>query len=130
MLDTNIVSSAVRDTSGYAARRIDGVGRETLATSIIVAGELEFGARRIGNAQLTARIERALRMIEILPVKSPVSAVYGEIRAALERSGKLIGHNDLWIAAHALALDLTLVTDNTREFERVEGLRVENWLRA
>jgi tRNA(fMet)-specific endonuclease VapC len=70
-----------------------------------------------------------LGAIEVLPLEAPVDAVYGVIRASLERTGQPIGGNDLLIAAHALALGLTVVTDNEREFSRIDNLRVENWLR-
>ncbi len=70
-----------------------------------------------------------LGAIEVLTLEPPVDAVYGAVRADLERAGQPIGGNDLLIAAHALALDLTLVTDNEREFSRIGQLRLENWLR-
>jgi tRNA(fMet)-specific endonuclease VapC len=70
-----------------------------------------------------------LSVIEILPLTPPADRLYGDIRASLERVGTPIGGNDLLIAAHALASDCILVTDNEREFSRVEGLVVENWLR-
>ena len=68
--------------------------------------------------------------MDILPLEKPVDLHYGEIRAFLSRAGKPIGGNDLFIAAHASALDLTLVSANIREFSRVPGLRVENWLES
>jgi tRNA(fMet)-specific endonuclease VapC len=70
-----------------------------------------------------------LGALEVLALEAPVDTVYGEIRAGLERTGQPIGANDLLIAAHALALGLTVVTDNEREFSRIDDLRVENWLR-
>jgi tRNA(fMet)-specific endonuclease VapC len=69
-----------------------------------------------------------LETIPVLPLDTPADAEYGGIRAELEAAGQIIGANDLLIAAHAQALGLTLVTDNTREFDRVRGLKVENWL--
>ena len=70
-----------------------------------------------------------ISQIEVPPITPDVAEVYSRIRASLSRRGLLIGQNDLWIAAHAMAGDYTLVSDNTREFERVEGLRLENWAR-
>jgi tRNA(fMet)-specific endonuclease VapC len=67
--------------------------------------------------------------MDTLPFDSPADEYYGSIRARLETAGTPIGGNDLLIAAQALALDLTLVTGNDKEFSRIEGLRVENWLR-
>ena len=79
--------------------------------------------------RLTAQLEAILNAIEVLPLGPPVDVVYGELRAALERGGQPIGANDLLIAAHALSLGYTVVTDNKREFSRIENLGVENWLR-
>lgn len=70
-----------------------------------------------------------LALIEVLPLVPPMDQTYGDLRTQLERAGQVIGSNDLWIAAHALTLDYTVVTDNEREFTRVEGLACENWLR-
>jgi tRNA(fMet)-specific endonuclease VapC len=98
-------------------------------TSIIVAAELRFGAAKLGSARLTERLEAVLAVLEIVPFEAPADAVYGRIRAQLEQAGTPIGGNDLLIAAHAITLGDTVVTDNEREFGRVEGLRVENWLR-
>ncbi|WP_372859810.1 type II toxin-antitoxin system VapC family toxin [Sphingobium lactosutens] len=102
---------------------------ETIVTSIIVASELRFGAERRGPERLTAQLEGILKRLPVLPLEDDADRHYGALRAELERQGKPIGGNNMFIAAHALALDATLVTDNVREFERVPGLRVENWLR-
>ena len=96
---------------------------------MIVAGELRYGCLRKGSARLTERVEAVLREIEVLPLKPEVSAIYGEVRRALEARGLPIGQNDLWIAAQARSAEAVLVTDNDGEFGRVEGLAVENWLR-
>lgn len=130
MLDTNILSWLGREPNGDVARQIIRVGQETIATSIVAAGELRFGAARVANEQFSRRIDRVLGLVPSLALDAPVDRVYADVRARLERIGKSIGNNDTLIAAHALALDLTLVTDNVGEFERVEGLRVTNWLRA
>jgi tRNA(fMet)-specific endonuclease VapC len=98
-------------------------------TSIIVAAELRFGALKRGSRALAARIESLLERIEVAPLLPPADSVYADLRASLEKNGKPIGANDMFIAAHALALGCTLVTDNVREFSRVKGLAVENWLR-
>jgi tRNA(fMet)-specific endonuclease VapC len=128
LLDTNIVSDMVRHPRGRVAKRIAEVGETLVCTSIIVAAELRCGAVRKG-AQLTAQLERVLGAIEVLPLEPPVDAVYGTLRARLEETGQPIGANDLFVAAHALALRCTLVTDNEREFSRIKALPVENWLR-
>jgi tRNA(fMet)-specific endonuclease VapC len=130
LLDTNIVSDLIHHPQGQIARRIADVGEEQVCTSIIVAAELRYGAVRKGSARLSAQVEAVLGAIEVLALEAPADVVYGEIRATLERTGQVIGANDLLISAQALALGLTLVTDNEREFCRVGDLVIENWLRA
>jgi tRNA(fMet)-specific endonuclease VapC len=129
LLDTNIVSDMVRNPQGHIAARIHKVGESRVATSIIVASELHYGAEKKASARLTLQLESVLGALQVLPFEAPVDHYYGRIRAELEALGKPIGSNDLLIAAHALSLGHTLVTDNTREFSRVRGLKVENWLR-
>ncbi|HEV7249437.1 MAG TPA: type II toxin-antitoxin system VapC family toxin [Shinella sp.] len=128
MLDTNIISDIIRNPFGPAARRIEEVGPRDICTSIVVAAELRYGCAKKGSARLLEKVEGVLGTIPVLPLDIPVDAGYGVIRAELEMAGQIIGLNDLLIAAHAQALNLTLVTDNTREFSRIRGLDVENWL--
>jgi tRNA(fMet)-specific endonuclease VapC len=128
LLDTNILSDLLRRPQGPAALRLAEVGEGQVCTSIICAGELRFGAIRKGSARLGEQVAALLDTIEVLALEEPASSVYGEIRTTLERQGRPIGSNDLWIAAHALALGVTLITANEGEFRRVEGLAVENWL--
>jgi tRNA(fMet)-specific endonuclease VapC len=129
LLDTNILSDLIRYPQGRIADRIKTVGESNICISIIVAAELRYGATKKASPRLTAQVEAVLGVIETLAVDSPADEIYGAIRAQLELAGTPIGGNDLIIAAQAVALDLTLVTDNDKEFSRVEGLRVENWLR-
>jgi tRNA(fMet)-specific endonuclease VapC len=129
LLDTNIVSDLVRHPRGKIFDRISEVGEEDVCTSIVVTAELRYGVTKKNSSQLTAQLEAVLGAIEVLALEAPVDAVYGVIRVGLERIGQPIGANDLLIAAHAMASDLTLVTDNEREFLRIDDLRVENWLR-
>lgn len=128
MLDTNIISDLVRNPDGAPARRIERAGQRNICTSVIVAAELRYGCAKKGSSKLLARVESLLETIPILPLDVPSDAEYGGIRAELEAAGLIIGQNDLLIAAHAYALGLTLVTDNTREFSRIRGLKLENWL--
>lgn len=128
LLDTNILSDLIRNPAGNVAKRIAEKGEDTVCTSIVVACELRFGARKKNAKPLLDRVEELLNILEILPLDAEVDRHYAEIRTALEASGTPIGPNDLLIAAHSLALDLTLVTANTTEFSRVRGLPVENWL--
>jgi len=129
LLDTNIVSDLVRNPQGEVAQRIRKVGEAQICTSIIAAAELRYGAAKKGSPRLSAQLEAVLEALEVLPFKTPADAAYGSLRARLEEAGRPIGANDLLIAAQALALGYTVITDNEREFGRVEGLRVENWLR-
>ena len=129
LLDTNVVSDLVRQPRGGVAQRIRQVGEANVCTSIVVAAELRFGAVKKGSPRLTAQVEAVLGVLEVLPLEPPADAVYGSLRARLERLGQPIGGNDLLIAAQTVALGCTLVTDNEREFTRIAELRVENWLR-
>ncbi len=128
LLDTNIVSALARQPDGVVARKIQKLKPEQIATSLIVASEIRFGLAKSNSPRLIENLGLILDNLEILPLEAPVDMHYADIRNALERSGTPIGPNDLFIAAHARALDRTLVTDNVREFERVSGLKVENWL--
>jgi len=129
LLDTNVISDLVRDPQGRVAQRIRKVGEAQVCTSIIVAAELRYGAAKRGSSRLTSQLDAVLAALEVLPFEAPTDAEYGSLRTLLERAGKPIGANDLLIAAQALALGHTIVTDNEREFARVRGLRLENWLR-
>jgi tRNA(fMet)-specific endonuclease VapC len=129
LLDTNIISNLVRQPGGNASRKLRENANTRCCTSIIVACELRFGTEKVSSDSLRERIDQVLARLEVLPLDVPADSHYGRLRIILERKGTPIGPNDLLIAAHALALDLTLVTDNTSEFGRVDGLRVENWLR-
>lgn len=130
LLDTNILSDLIRQPGGAVAGKIAEAGEDVIATSIIVAGELRYGAERRGSQRLTSKIEELLTLVPVLPFKDDADAHYGRLRAELERRGMPIGANDMLIAAHALAIGATLVTDNVREFERIDGLDIVNWLRA
>ena len=110
------------------AHRIEAVGEDAICTSIIIASELRFGAEKKGSPRLSAQLEKVLSALEILPLEEPADRHYAAIRTHLQRVGQPIGYNDMFIAAHALALSLTLVTHNQAEFARVPGLTVENWL--
>jgi tRNA(fMet)-specific endonuclease VapC len=129
LLDTNIVSDLIRHPQGRAAAKIAEVGEDAVATSIIVAAELRYGAAKKASARLTSQVEAVLGALEVMALEPPADARYGAARVALEAAGTPIGGNDLLIAAQALALDMIVVTDNEREFKRVAGLTVENWLR-
>ena len=128
LLDTDILSDLVRHPQGLVAARVARQGEESVCTSIVVAGELRFGAAKRGSERLTAQLEAVLSALEVLPLEEPADRRYGELRYHLERQGATIRPNDMLIAAHALSLGLTVVTANVNEFSRVPGLTVENWL--
>ena len=130
LLDTNILSDLVRNPQGVVAKSIARVGESTVCTSIVVAAELRFGARKRNSTRLTHQVDAILSAMTICPFEEPADQCYGQLRAELERRGRLIGPNDMLIAAQALALDCVVVTANQAEFARVPGLRVENWLTA
>ena len=128
LLDTNILSDLVRRPAGKVAQRIEAIGEAQVCTSLVIAAELRYGALKKGSDRLTNQLETILSALNILPWEQPADARYAELRTALERAGTIIGPNDMLIAAHALALDLILVTANVREFSYVPDLRIENWL--
>ncbi|MEA3243257.1 MAG: type II toxin-antitoxin system VapC family toxin [Pseudomonadota bacterium] len=130
LLDTNILSDLVRNPQGVVAAQITRAGEDTVCTSIIVAAELRYGAVKSNSAKLAGRVDLILSALEILPLEKPADHQYASLRHHLTRQGALIGPNDLLIAAHALANDLTVITANVGEFSRVPGLKVENWLQA
>ncbi len=130
MLDTNALSELIRRPTGPLVHRLAAEAPDAVCTSIVVACELRFGARRKGSAVLTQRVEQLLAALAVLPFDEPADEHYADIRVALERAGTLIGSHDLFIAAHARSRELTLVTHNLREFARVPGLKVADWLAA
>ena len=129
LLDTNIVSDLVRNPQGKVAQHIRKVGEAQVFTSIIVAAELRYGAAKRRSPRLSAQLEAVLGALEVLPFETPADAAYGLLRTRLEQAGRPIGANDPLIAAQAIALGYTIVTDNEKEFARIEDLPRENWLR-
>lgn len=129
LLDTNILADLVRNPQGQIAQQIARVGEGAISTSIIVAAELRLGAAKRGSQRLTTQLETILGAIDVQAFDAPADIAYGQLRVQLEAAGLPIGGNDRLIAAHALSTGSIVVTDNEREFQRVAGLRVENWLR-
>ncbi len=127
LLDTNICIYVINARppavlERFLAHEADGVG-----ISAITASELYWGVQKSGSARNLAALEKFLSPLTVLDYGLAAAQRYGELRAHLDRQGTPIGPLDQQIAAHALALDVTLVTNNLREFERVPGLRLENW---
>lgn len=130
LLDTNALSQLIRDPRGNVGMRLRQVGDSNVFTSIVVACELRYGARKRNSALLSERIDRVLSSIHVAPLESGVDVCYAQIRQELESAGRSIGANDLLIAAHALEQSATLVTDNVDEFRRVPGLQIDDWVRG
>ena len=128
LLDTSILSDLIRHPQGRVAQQIASRGEASVCSSMIVACELRYGAAKAASKRLSERVDLVLSALDVLPMEPPADRHYGDIRQRLARQGTPIGPNDLLIAAHARSLDLTVVTDNVREFSRVPDLRIENWL--
>lgn len=128
LLDTNICIYIAKHNPPQVRERFDSLLREDLAMSVVTLGELRYGAEKSqAREKALANLARLSAAIPVLHLPPEAGECYGQIRARLEKAGQPIGNNDLWIAAHACAAGLVLVTNNEREFVRVEGLRVENW---
>lgn len=128
MLDTNILSSLIKNPRGPLVQTMRQLDPNSLCTSIIVACELRFGAQKRSSSALLSRVDELLGTLSVMALDGEVDRHYADIRCALEALGTPIGHHDLFIAAHARSSGLILVTNNTHEFNRVPGLVVEDWL--
>jgi tRNA(fMet)-specific endonuclease VapC len=126
-LDTNICSYVLRRRPVTMVERFAGLEKSQVWLSSIVAAELRFGAAKLASAQFSAAVEAWLAGFDVRPWPVDATRHYADIRASLERSGQPIGGMDLLIAAHAMAEDSVLVTNNAREFLRVPGLAVQEW---
>ena len=130
LLDTNICIDIRRRRPPQVLEHFRRLKATQVALSVVTYGELLYGAEKsLTRAQAFRELEEFATFVRILPLPIEAALTYGAIRAALETKGEIISSNDLWIAAHAKAAGLTLVTNNEREFKRVPGLRIENWIR-
>jgi tRNA(fMet)-specific endonuclease VapC len=128
MLDTDICIYIIKRKPASVLKRLESLQPGRLAMSAITFAELMNGAKKSQHVEANMKKLNALsELIEIRPFDKQAAVCYGDVRSSLEKRGKMIGGNDLLIAAHALSLGWTLVTNNEREFGRVEGLKVENW---
>lgn len=127
LLDTNICFYIINEKPPAVLARFHDCRLGEIGLSSVVAAELAFGVARSGSARNRQALEGFLAPLEVVPFDESAVWAYGDLRAELERRGEPIGALDTMIAAHALAMDAILVTNNTREFERVAGLKLENW---
>ena len=128
MLDTDISSYIMKRSHDTVLKKLQRVPIGAVCISVVTKSELLFGVEvSPRRKQDQAALDEYLRHVEVLDLPDEAALHYGQIRAALKVRGTMIGANDLFIAAHARSLGLTLVTNNTREFGRVRGLNIENW---
>jgi tRNA(fMet)-specific endonuclease VapC len=128
LLDTNICIYIRQKRPPDVLARFEKLKAGEAVLSVVTYGELRYGAAKSQHRQLaTDRLNDLVTFLPILPLPESAAHEYAEIRASLESKGETIGGNDLWIAAHAKALGLVLVTNNEREFKRVPGLKLQNW---
>jgi len=128
MLDTDICIYIIKRKPLRVLERLESIQPDQLSMSAITFAELMNGAKK--SQRVEANVSRLNALGEILEICSfdqQAAVAYGDVRSSLEKRGEVIGPHDLLIAAHALSLDRTLVTNNEREFKRIEGLKVDNW---
>ena len=129
LLDTNICIYIAKHNPPAVRERFSRHAASELAMSVITLGELRFGAEKSQSRERAlAAINQLEAVIQVVPLPEAAGEHYGQIRATLQSSGQIIGNNDLWLAAHARSEGWVLVTNNEREFVRIEGLQVENWV--
>ena len=129
MLDTDTCIAIIKRKPESALKKLRGKSIGQVGISAITLSELTFGAEKSSQRQQAHEaLSEFFIALEIAPFEGDAASTYGKVRAALEAKGKPIGPLDTLIGAHALALDLPLVTHNTREFSRIEGLRLEDWI--
>lgn len=130
LLDTNICIYIRRQRPTEVLARFKRLKPGDAVLSVVTLGELLYGAEKSQQRdQAMERLREFTELVPVLPLPDEAAHAYGAIRAALEAKGAVIGNNDLWIAAHAKAAGLTVVTNNEQEFGRVPGLKVQNWAR-
>lgn len=129
LLDTNICIYIAKQKPISVLNKFKQIAVGNMGMSIITYGELFYGAQKSHHSKKALEVlEDLTSLIPVLPMPTQAAKCYGDIRSSLEKQGRQIGNNDLWIAAHALALDLTIVSNNTKEFARVALLKLENWV--
>jgi len=128
MLDTNVPISFMRGREAAVVSHFSELQAEESCISIVVYGELMHGVEKSSQSELTLQlVMAALKDVPVLPLTIEAARLFGYLSVFLERRGQMIGTNDLWIGAHALTENLTLITSNERKFRRIPGLKIENW---
>jgi tRNA(fMet)-specific endonuclease VapC len=128
MLDTDTCSYIMKRSNDVVLKRLQKVPVSDVCISVITKSELLFGVELSPRRQQDeAALNAFLGYVEVLDFPDAAAPHYAQIRADLKKRGTMIGANDLFIAAHARSLRLTLVTNNTQEFRRVHNLAIENW---
>ena len=131
LLDTNICIYIRRRRPPEILKRFQSLQVGEAAISVITFGELIYGAEKSEQREAAMRqLEELASLLRVLPLPADAGRSYGALRAELETDGRVIGNYDLWIAAHAKAAKLILVTNNEREFQRVSGLEIQNWVKS
>lgn len=130
MLDTNICSYILRNKPETIKEKLKAVevAQHTIGLSSIVVSELLYGAHKKGSERLLHLVYAFIENFTVMEFGTEVASAYAQVRVDLESRGNIIGSNDLYIAAHAISCDAILVSNNTKEFEKVKGLKLENWV--
>lgn len=127
LLDSDICIYIRRKRPPEILSRLQELAPGDVAISVITYGELAFGVAKNPDPRASVELARMIAIAPVLPLSPLAGELYGRVRASLEKTGRIIGPNDLWVAAHAIASGLILVTNNEREFRRIDGLKIENW---
>ena len=131
MLDTDICIYTIKRKPVSVLKRLEILEPGMVVMSVITFAELVNGAKKSRHVEENLlRLNQLSELIDVLPFEKDAALAYGDIRSSLEKRGMIIGGNDIFIAAHALSLDMTLVTNNVREFSRIDGLKLDNWVTA
>lgn len=129
LLDTNICIYIAKQKPIHVLHKFEHLSVGEAGMSIITFGELLYGVQKSQHQKKSMTIlSELVTLIPALPLETDVGKHHGKIREKLEQQGKLIGNNDLWIASHALSLEVVLVTNNVKEFSRIPHLKIENWI--
>ncbi|MBN1906374.1 MAG: type II toxin-antitoxin system VapC family toxin [Deltaproteobacteria bacterium] len=130
MLDTDICIYIIRKKPTVVLKHFLRLQSGDLSMSAITYAELMNGAKKSSMVEFNiSKLNRLSEIMEIKPFDEKAAVIYGDVRSTLEKKGMIIGSNDLLIAAHAISLDSTLITNNEKEFSRVDRLKIENWVK-